>query len=201
MAGRHSAKTSKAPIVIVFAIILLIVAVGVVVFFMNSKNSDISETQPQQLASTEVQATEIKDTQSQIIEEITTIPVTEEQGVTSAETVPIDIIVPTQQGAEVSYFEASYSPVKAVDSSTGNECSLSEVFGSSYSGGAITFYSDGTFLDLIISSRGAYVVSGETISATYVNDKNMDITVNSWNDNIPSDFIINYGGYDVYFEG
>lgn len=199
MAGRHSTKTSKAPIIFVIAVIVLIIAVGVTVFFMNTGNTDVPVTETQPLTTTE-QPTE-NYTQADTTVEATTVPVTEEQGVTSAETVAVDILVPTQEGQEIKYFNATYSPSKAIDTSTANECSLREVFGSSYSGGVITFNSDGTFVDQIISSRGAYVVTGEIISATYVNDKNMDITVISWNGDTPSEFVINYGGYDVYFEG
>lgn len=46
---------------------------------------------------------------------------------------------------------------------------------------------------------GAYVVEGEDISATYSNDKNMQISVNEWENGAPKDFVVNYGGYDVYF--
>ena len=199
MAGKHSVKTSKAPIITVIAVILLIITVGVISFFISTENTDVPITETQ-VQTTVEQVTEVI-TQAETVVVETTLPVTEEQGVTSGETEPINVLVPTQEGEEAKYFNASYSPVKAVDTSTGNECSLREVFGSSYSGGTIIFNSDGTFTDQIISSRGAYAVSGEKISATYVNDKNMNITVNNWNSDTPSEFVINYGGYDVYFEG
>ncbi len=199
MAGRHSAKTSKAPIITVIAVVLLIIIVGVISFFVSTGNTDvpIMETQPQ---TTIEQLTE-SDTQAETVPVETTVPVTEEQGVTSAQTEAVDVLIPTQAGEEAKYFSASFSPFKAIDTSTGSECSFREVFGSSYSAGMVMFNEDGTFIDQIISSRGAYAVSGEKISATYVNDKNMIISVNSWNGDIPSELVINYGGYDVYFEG
>lgn len=199
MAGRHSAKTSKAPIITVIAVALLIIIVGLVSFFISTRNNDvpITATQPQ---STTQQTTEIY-TQDDNVTVETTMSVTEEQGVTFTQTETVDVLVPTQAGEEEKYFNASFSPFKAIDTSTGSECSLREVFGSSFSGGTVTFKDDGTFTDQIISSIGAYAVYGEIISATYVNDKNMNITVNYWNEDTPSELVINYGGYDVYFEG
>lgn len=199
MAGRHSVKTSKAPIITVIIVVLLIVIVGVVSFFISTKNNDVPITEIQQQTTIE-QPTEIFTQTETDVVEINTIPTTKEQGFTSAQTEAVDIFVPTQAGEETTFFNASYSPVKAVDTFTDNECSLREVFGSSYSGGMIKFNDDGTFTDQIISSGGAYVVSGEMISATYLNDKNMKITVSNWDENIPSTLVINYGGYDVYFE-
>ncbi len=199
MAGRHSAKTSKAPIITVIVVALLIIIVGVVSFFISTGNTGIAITETQPQTTTE-QTTEVY-TQDDTVAVETTIPVTEEQGVTSEQTEAVDVLIPTYAGEEAKYFNASFSPFKAIDTSTGSECSLREVFGSSYSGGTVTFNDDGTFTDQIISSRGAYAVSGEMISATYINDKNMNITVNSWNGDTPSELVINYGGYDVYFEG
>ncbi|MCD8026122.1 MAG: hypothetical protein LUF33_04110 [Clostridiales bacterium] len=46
---------------------------------------------------------------------------------------------------------------------------------------------------------GSYVIKDDTITATYTNDKNMSITVTQWNGDTPTQFIVNYGGYDVYF--
>ena len=179
MAGRHSAKTSKKPIVII-CIVTAVIIIGVIcaVIFFNSGSKPANTT------STTTQLT----TQSETF---------------AGETSEVSkVVVPTQGGQEVSYFNATYVPYKAVDSSTNEECTLREVFGSAFSQGVITFNSDGTFTDSVTSSSansGAYAVEGDKIVATYTNDKNMSVKVASWEGDTPSELIINYGGYDVYF--
>lgn len=204
MAGRHSAKTSKKPIVIiciVTAVIIIGVICAVIFFNSGSKPANTTSTTTQQTTST-VQSTSVESAQ-------TTLQPTEfEQPTTQSETFAGEtsevskVVVPTQGGQEVSYFNATYVPYKAVDSSTNEECTLREVFGSAFSQGVITFNSDGTFTDSVTSSSsnsGAYAVEGDKIVATYTNDKNMSVKVASWEGDTPSELIINYGGYDVYF--
>ena len=204
MAGRHSAKTSKKPIVIiciVAAVIIIGVICAVIFFNSGSKPANTTSTTTQQTTST-VQSTTVESAQ-------TTLQPTEfEQPTTQSETFAGEtseiskVVVPTQGGQEVSYFNATYVPYKAVDSSTNEECTLREVFGSAFSQGVITFNSDGTFTDSVTSSSsnsGAYAVEGDKIVATYTNDKNMSVKVTSWEGDTPSELIINYGGYDVYF--
>ena len=204
MAGRHSAKTSKKPILIiciVAAVIIIGVICAVIFFNSGSKPANTTSTTTQQTTST-VQSTSVESAQT------TLQPTEAEQPTTQSETfagetseVP-KVVVPTQSGQEVRYFNATYVPYKAIDSSTNEECPLREVFGSAFSQGVITFNSDGTFTDSVTSSSvgsGAYAVEGDTIVATYSNDKNMSVKVASWEGDTPSELIINYGGYDVYF--
>ena len=204
MAGRHSAKTSKKPILIiciVTAVIIIGVICAVIFFNSGSKPANTTSTTTQQTTST-VQSTSVESAQT------TLQPTESEQPTTQSETFAGEtsevskVVVPTQGGQEVSYFNATYVPYKAVDSSTNEECTLREVFGSSFSQGVITFNSDGTFTDSVTSSSansGAYAVEGDKIVATYTNDKNMSVKVTSWEGDTPSELIINYGGYDVYF--
>lgn len=204
MAGRHSAKTSKKPIVIiciVTAVIIIGVICAVIFFNSGSKPANTTSTTTQQTTST-VQSTSVESAQT------TLQPTESEQPTTQSETFAGEtseaskVVVPTQSGQEVSYFNATYVPYKAVDSSTNEECTLREVFGSAFSQGVITFNSDGTFTDSVTSSSansGAYAVEGDKIVATYTNDKNMSVKVASWEGDTPSELIINYGGYDVYF--
>ena len=204
MAGRHSAKTSKKPIVIiciVTAVIIIGVICAVIFFNSGSKPANTTSTTTQQTTST-VQSTSVESAQT------TLQPTESEQPTTQSETFAGEtsevskVVVPTQGGQEVSYFNATYVPYKAVDSSTNEECTLREVFGSAFSQGVITFNSDGTFTDSVTSSSansGAYAVEGDAIVATYTNDKNMSVKVTSWEGDTPSELIINYGGYDVYF--
>ena len=204
MAGRHSAKTSKKPILIiciVTAVIIIGVICAVIFFNSGSKPANTTSTTTQQTTST-VQSTLVESAQT------TLQPTESEQPTTQSETFAGEtsevskVVVPTQGGQEVSYFNATYVPYKAVDSSTNEECTLREVFGSAFSQGVITFNSDGTFTDSVTSSSansGAYAVEGDKIVATYTNDKNMSVKVTSWEGDTPSELIINYGGYDVYF--
>ena len=204
MAGRHSAKTSKKPIVIiciVTAVIIIGVICAVIFFNSGSKPANTTSTTTQQTTST-VQSSSVESAQT------TLQPTESEQPTTQSETFAGEtsevskVVVPTQGGQEVSYFNATYVPYKAVDSSTNEECTLREVFGSAFSQGVITFNSDGTFTDSVTSSSansGAYAVEGDKIVATYTNDKNMSVKVASWEGDTPSELIINYGGYDVYF--
>lgn len=204
MAGRHSAKTSKKPILIiciVTAVIIIGVICALIFFNSGSKPANTTSTTTQQTTST-VQSTSVESAQT------TLQPTESEQPTTQSETFAGEtsevskVVVPTQGGQEVSYFNATYVPYKAVDSSTNEECTLREVFGSAFSQGVITFNSDGTFTDSVTSSSansGAYAVEGDKIVATYTNDKNMSVKVASWEGDTPSELIINYGGYDVYF--
>ena len=204
MAGRHSAKTSKKPILIiciVAAVIIIGVICAVIFFNSGSKPANTTSTTTHQTTST-VPSTTVESAQT------TLQPTESEQPTTQSETFAGEtsevskVVVPTQGDQEVSYFNATYVPYKAVDSSTNEECTLREVFGSAFSQGVITFNSDGTFTDSVTSSSansGAYAVEGDKIVATYTNDKNMSVKVTSWEGDTPSELIINYGGYDVYF--
>lgn len=112
------------------------------------------------------------------------------------------VVVPESSGSKVSYFSKTFTPYKALDTESGNSCSLKEVFGSSFTSGNIKFNSDGTFTDnMSVSSvnSGAYALTDKKITATYTNDKNMSVSVIEWNGNTPSEISVNYGGYDVYF--
>ena len=172
MAGRHSAKTSKKPIVIiciVTAVIIIGVICAVIFFNSGSKPANTTSTTTQQTTST-VQSTSVESAQT------TLQPTESEQPTTQSETFEGEtsevskVVVPTQGGQEVSYFNATYVPYKAVDSSTNEECTLREVFGSAFSQGVITFNSDGTFTDSVTSSSassGAYAEEGQECRNQY----------------------------------
>lgn len=207
MAGRHSAKTSKKPILII-CIVAAVIIIGVIcaVIFFNSGSKSANTTSTTSTVS--LQTTSTVQSTSGESAETTLQPTESEQPTTQSETFAGEtsevskVVVPTKSGQEVSYFNATYVPYKAIDSSTNEECTLREVFGSAFSQGVITFNSDGTFTDSVTSSSansGAYAVEGDAIVATYSNDKNMSVKVASWEGDTPSELIINYGGYDVYF--
>lgn len=212
MAGRHSAKTSKKPIVILITVIAVIVAAGIIcaVMLMNTESSSQNQSTTVQQTTAAAKTTQDNSVQTeqttQVSEQTSVSTQADDQGVkddkeeTSA--VQNEVVVPTKGSGEISYFNATYVPYKAVDTATNTECSLREVFGSAFSNGVITFNSDGTFTDSVTSSAanyGEYIVEGDEISATYSNDKNMQITASEWDGDTPTELIINYGGYDVYF--
>lgn len=208
MAGRHTAKgsSSKLPIIII-SIVAVIVVAAVIVFavFLNS-NTDTDttettsavtvaqeETQPQASApseatdKTEAETSEVKDENA-----------TEAQNSEAAK----DIVVPTMGGTIKSSFNSTYIPYKAVDLSNDSEVPLREFFGSNYTDGVLTFNDDGTFSDTITTNSadsGAYVVEDDSIIITYTNDKNVFVTVNSWDGDTPTDITVHYGECDVYF--
>lgn len=205
MAGRHSAKTSKKPIVIiciVTAVIIIGVICAVIIFNSGSKPANTTSTTSAQQTTSTVQSASGESAETTVQTTESEQPTTQSEIFTGETSEVSKVVVPTKSGQEVSYFNATYVPYKAVDSSTNEECTLREVFGSAFSQGVITFNSDGTFTDSVTSSSvnsGAYAVEGDTIVATYSNDKNMSVKVASWEGDTPLELIINYGGYDVYF--
>ncbi|MCH5297058.1 MAG: hypothetical protein J1E85_05245 [Ruminococcus sp.] len=133
-------------------------------------------------------------------EESSNIQKATEESITMQSSNSESVVVPGDVD-DATYFSATYSPYKAVDSETDEQCSLKEVFGSSYVGGSVTFNSDGSFFDALTTSssnNGSYAVKDSKLIATYSNDRNMDVSVSSWNGDTPSEIIINYGGYYVY---
>ena len=185
MAGRHSAKTSKKPIVIiciVTAVIIIGVICAVIIFNSGSKPANTTSTTSAQQTTSTVQSASGESAETTVQTTESEQPTTQSEIFTGETSEVSKVVVPTKSGQEVSYFNATYVPYKAVDSSTNEECTLREVFGSAFSQGVITFNSDGTFTDSVTSSSvnsGAYAVEGDTIVATYSNDKNMSVKVAS----------------------
>lgn len=215
MAGRHSAqpeKTSKLPLIIIIAVAVAVIAgVIVLIIFLNGN----SQKSPDDNTETTVASSVAEETSLTTVQ---TTSVTEEDNSSdvqnsveyhsSDETLPpeteesVNIVVPTKGGEKKDGFNATYIPYKAVDPDSGDDVPLRDFFGTSYADGVMTFNSDGTFRDGLISSSansGAYIVEDNTITATYTNDKNVTITINSWEDDAPSDLTVHYNGCDVYF--
>ena len=217
MAGKHQQKTSNAPLVIL--IIVAVAGVGALVsgaiFFMNgglsifkgeettvaATTEALSQTDAPAAQTTEAAATSAADETVETKAE--TEQTTSAESSVKTEDEPIDIAVPTDPDVEVSYFNATFIPNGKVDDNlTGGSATLREVFGTGAAEGVLTFNSDGTFKDTLISSesnRGAYVVQDKTIHATYTNDRNMRIEVTEWDGDTPAQFNIQYGDFTVYF--
>ena len=225
MAGKHQQKTSNAPLVILIIVAVAVVGaiVGGAIFFMNGGLSIFkgeettvaatteapSQTDAPAAQTTEAAATSAADETVETKAETEQTTSAEREQTTSAESSvktedePIDIAVPTDPDVEVSYFNATFIPNGKVDDNlTGGSATLREVFGTGAAEGVLTFNSDGTFKDTLISSesnRGAYVVQDKTIHATYTNDRNMRIEVTEWDGDTPAQFNIQYGDFTVYF--
>ena len=216
MAGKHSQKSSGTPLIILIIVAVAIIGaiVAGVIFLMNGGLSGLngkeqeatqvmtSSTEPTAAAgSTAAASTEaLTSSDTQKTEQATAASA--ESGVSRVEQ-KIDVQVPTDEGVPVSYFNATYIPgITAKDVYTGEEVSLREAFGSNYANSTLTFNSDGTFRDTLVSGEadsGAYVVQGDKIHATYTNDKNMKIEVTEWDNGTPVSFQVIYGDCIVYF--
>ncbi len=211
MHTKHGKKTNnrKVPIIIavIAAVVVLAAIICIIVFlFSKDKSENNAATTPvstvqitEQPATTETSF--VSEVETEAADNNVSEPSNSEQTAIGQQ----QIALPIQSGAKLSYFSADYSPYKAVDTETGDEVSMRLVFGSAYSGGTVSFKNDGSFSDNLINSyanTGSYAVDVEkkTITATYTNDKNMDITVLSWNSDTPAEIIINYGGFDIYLK-
>lgn len=204
MAGKHVRKTkSKAPVIIVVVIAVLLIAAAAVFFvFFNPFKDNTQPTAQETTAATEqIVATAVQTVDESVPPTAPESDIVEETGIPH-ETSEIEIELPGGE-ENASYFNASFIPNgKVIDTYSGNQTNLREVFGTSYTEGVVTFNSDGTFTDTLVSSgvdSGKYAVKDGAITATYTDDKNMQIEVLSWDGDTPSEFFINYGGYEVYF--
>ena len=193
-------KKSKAPVIIIIvaAVIVIAAAVFAILFFSGAfKNK--TETQP-----TTAQTTTVEDNTVQAIHgQVETAAQTSDAESSQAEETTV-VIVPTEAEGDITYFSGTYAPNGTViDTFTGQSATLKEIFGNGYNTeGKLTFNEDGTFSDTLPSKEGkngAYVVQNGKISATYSDDRNMDITVTEWNGGKPASFYVVYAGYNVYF--
>lgn len=218
MAGRHAAhqapSNNKKKLIIIIICILAaagLITGGVLLFMNSQKTPDEPQTATTAAATqqTTVAATAAAAQTAAPAEQKSEAATKAQddgqgaaQGSKTTPTVP-DIVIPTQEGVQVTYFNASYIPIgEAKDALTGESVSLREALGTGYTEGTLTFNDDGTFTDNIMTggeASGRYVVQGETITATYADDRNMDITVTSWSNGAPAQFCVNYGGCIVYF--
>ncbi len=213
MAGKHLQKQSNKPLVILIIVAIIVIAaiVAGVIFFMNGGMSmfkgEEQQTTAPAAATTSVipESTAAQQEQSETKaedEKEQSAPTEAETGVAPQES-KIDVVVPMDDGVESTYFNASFIPNgKVEDTTSGQSVTLREAFGQSASDGVLTFNSDGTFRDTLISgehNQGAYVVQNHIIHATYTNDKNMIIDVVEWDGDTPVRFTVLYGDFLVSF--
>lgn len=207
----QSPKKKSKNNLVVFIVLMIIVVFGVFLTFVLkdkfNNNTTVNSSTTKSTSENIISSTAILDDQpsQSITTEVTTESTDEtiENNTEPTTQTNDDILVPgAENNNDSALFNATFLPYKAIDTYTDTEVSLKEVFGSSFSAGTVTFNDDGSFKDTLVYSSansGAYSVFDNKISATYSNDKNMQIEVLEWNEGTPSEFIINYGGYDVYF--
>lgn len=214
MAGRHAKKTkSKAPLIIIIIAAVLIVggAIAAVFFIMNNRSVELPQGTTAEYTA---QVTEAASETQTTVQAQTAAPTTSgDDDETQAQTQPetgeeheysdIDVAVPVDDEGDTSTFDATFIPNgKVIDTLTGEETTLREVFGEGFSDAVLTFNSDGTYRDTLEKSgddAGAYVVQNGKIIATSIQDRNKQITVTEWNGNVPVSFYVDYGGCQVYF--
>lgn len=210
MPGKYARKEpeqdKKKYIVIIVLICLFLIFGGITVYVIsqnissdtnNTKNTELSTIQSETYVSEENPSTDTNNT----IPTDTTI----ESTLSPLEETTEGIVVPNLENADESLnFNAEFTAYKAYDKVEERRVSLKEVFGSSYSGGTFIFNEDGTFEDnLNISSNnyGAYAVVDDMIYLTYANDKNSTAEILFQDDYYtPTEIMLNYGGYEVYFK-
>lgn len=222
MAGKHMQqnKGSKKPVIIVVSIVAALAVIGVAAFFIINFFNNQNNTKKAPQTTTAAVTTVAPQTDATAASggnegQGSSDPSDGDSSATEqpaesvhVEPTTLDINIPTEEGSEITHFSASYAPNGVVeDLATGESVTLNDVFGSTYPGGTLTFNEDGSFIDTIGGSgvdSGQYNVENKEIKATYVYDRNMDITVMEWNDDgTPASFYIIYGsdgnGYRVYF--
>ena len=198
---------------IIAAVIAAAIIATVIIVIAINQNKDSGKSGTQETTASTTVSTEpvTQETQPATKELPDALPSTEAPVATEEpETLPtIDIALPTN-GGEVTYFSAVYVPdSSAEDISNGTKVSMRSLFGQSYSSGVLTFNADGTFTDTLSSTgtaAGAYHVEDGQITAVYLPDRQMDITVIDWDaqNNKPFSFYVIYSmgenaNYKVYF--
>lgn len=222
MSGKHSNAKSNNPVLIIVGIIVAIAIVVLVILFV--KNNSKNENKSNSISTTSAESTGIvlsdidndipvqsgEKSDNTINGENKNISANENADTNSevAEITADAILAPTDSQSETimidtsNTFDVSFKPISATDSETGEECTLQEVFGSSYQGGTFDFNSDGSFnenISLSSANTGTYKLTDDKLLITYINDNNLETVINDWSDNVPSEFTLNIGGYEVLF--
>ncbi len=210
MSGKYARKEpeqgKKKSIVIIVLICLFLIFGGITVYVISQNiSSDTNNTKNTELSAIQSETYISEETPSTVINNTIPTDTTIESTLSTPEETTENIVVPNLENADESLnFNAEFAAYKAYDKTEERRVSLKEVFGSSYSGGTFVFKETGTFEDnLSISSKnyGAYAVIDDIIYLTYANDKNSTAEIISQDDYYtPTEIMMNYGGYEVYFK-
>ena len=209
MKAKHAEKRPKITIslwlfITIIAVMVLLI-VGITYYSVqrelnanNSNNTTSSVAQTTEQTSVSQSA----GADGQEIEKTTAVSQHEEEGSVQPTTEAI-VVSGAESTDEELYFSAELYPYKAFDTVGNRNASVKEVFGSVYSGEGLTFDENGLFADNITQSEynyGAYTVTDGVINMTYSNDKNATAQIVSYEDGVPSEIVIDFVGYEVYFK-
>ena len=210
MPGKYARKDPKRDktksVVIAVIVFLFLVVSGITAYVVSQNINDDTNNTETTVTSAIQNITNVSEETTQVVtNSIDFTDVSTEPTTVEVEETTEGIVVPEEDNADESLnFSAEFTAYKAYDKTEERRVSLKEVFGSSYSGGTFVFNEDGTFQDnLIISAKnyGAYVVIDSEIYLTYANDKNSTAEILLQDDYYtPTEIMINYGGYEVYFK-
>ena len=209
MKAKHAEKRPKITIslwlfITIIAVMALLI-VGITYYSVqrelnannsNNTTSSVAQTTEQAAASQSAGAN------GQEVEKTTAASQLEEEGSVQPTTEAI-MVSGAENADEELYFSAELYPYKAFDTVGNRNASVKEVFGSVYSGEGLTFDENGLFADNITQSEynyGAYTVTDGVINMTYSNDKNATAQIISYEDGVPSEIVIDFVGYEVYFK-
>lgn len=205
--ARKDPKQNKTKSVVIALILFLFLIISGITAYVISQNINDDTNNTETTVTSEVQdVTSIAEETTVIVTNSTeSTDILTEPTTAEVEETTEDIVVPGAEDADESLnFSAEFTAYKAYDITEDRRVSLKEVFGSSYTGDAFVFSDEGTFQDNLISSAknyGAYVVVDDVIRLTYANDKNSTAEIISQDDYYtPTEIMINYGGYEVYFK-
>lgn len=195
----------------IIAIIAVCAAAALIIIIINVIIGSVSNQQTETTAATS--ASESASTAAQTAAPETAADTTAQEPHTHGEEAEqhttVNIALPTS-GGEITHFSGTYVPDgKAEDIATGKAVPMRELFGAGYTGSAITFNEDGTFTDTLVASvpkNGKYNVEDGVITAVYLPDESLDITVTEWDGETgaPVSFCVVYTtvgdrGYRVFF--
>ena len=210
MKAKHAEKRPKITIslwlfITIIAVMVLLI-VGITYYSVqrelnannsNNTTSSVAQTTEQAAASQSAGA------DRQEVEKTTAVSQQEEEDSSVQPTTEAIAVSGAESADEELYFSAELYPYKAFDTVGNRNASVKEVFGSIYSGEGLTFDENGLFADNITQSEynyGAYTVTDGVINMTYSNDKNATAQIISYEDGVPSEIVIDFVGYEVYFK-
>ena len=209
MKAKHAEKRPKITIslwlfITIIAIMVLLI-VGITYYSvqreLNANNSNNTTSSVAQTTE-QVSASQSTGADGQEIEKTTAVSQQKEEGSVQPTTEAI-VVSGAESTDEELYFSAELYPYKAFDTVGNRNASVKDVFGSVYSGEGLTFDENGLFADNITQSEynyGAYTVTDGVINMTYSNDKNATAQIVSYEDGVPSEIVIDFVGYEVYFK-
>lgn len=200
-------KNKKALAAALIAVAAVCVIAAVIIIIVNISNSRGTAEQTETTAAVTVSESSTAEPETAVSSSAETAA--QEPHTHGEQQTTVNIVLPTS-GGEITHFSGSYVPDgKAEDIATGKAVPMRELFGTGYADSAITFNEDGSFTDGLVASvpkNGKYNVEDGAITAVYLPDESLDITVTEWDaeSGAPVTFCVVYNtvgdhGYRVFF--